>query len=159
MNRISALTALALVACAQASANLPGDAAILPGNSVAMLLGQCSRASPQPGEGSWQPGAQEIAALEAALPAALGARPRQPYDPDWSQAPNGWRRQYVGIVRGGRRFVYGNFFPSEATRYGEDRQRWRREPVIVCDGGPVFFGAEYDVEARRITHLAFNGMA
>jgi hypothetical protein len=29
--------------------------------------------------------------------------------------------------------------------------------MIVCDGGPQFFGAEYDVEAGRISHLAFNG--
>jgi len=27
----------------------------------------------------------------------------------------------------------------------------------MCDGGPGFFGAEYDVEKDAISHLAFNG--
>ena len=75
-----------------------------------------------------------------------------------ADAPNGWLRQYVGIVRGGRRFVYGNFFPRSVTRYG-DAGRWRREPVMVCDGGPAFFGIEYDVESGTFTQLGFNGLA
>jgi len=28
---------------------------------------------------------------------------------------------------------------------------------MVCDGGPAFFGVEYDVAARRFTHFGFNG--
>ena len=48
--------------------------------------------------------------------------------------------------------------PRDATRYG-DPERWRREPVIVCDGGPSFFGVEYDVERGQFTHIAYNGMA
>jgi hypothetical protein len=76
---------------------------------------------------------------------------------DWARAPRGWRRQYVGIVRQGRRFIYGNYFrhePSQDAIFGDD---WRRESTRVCDGGPVFFGVEYDVEAQRFTHIAFNG--
>ena len=30
-------------------------------------------------------------------------------------------------------------------------------PTDVCDGGPVFFGAEYDTNSKTITHWAFNG--
>jgi hypothetical protein len=136
------------------------------------LLHQCSRSAPAPGEASWQPEAADIAALEAALPAALAAsnlpaiekglraRPeagsRNPGDPDWATAPRGWQRQYVGIVRGGRRFIYGNFFPRRSDE-GGPMPDWRTTPVQVCDGGPVFFGAEYDVGSRRFTHLAFNG--
>lgn len=146
--------ALLLGGCAAAAA-LPADAVVLPGSAVATIFQQCSRGAPAPGEASWQPGEDEIAALEAALPAALAARPE---GRELADAPNGWLRQYVGIVRGGRRFVYGNFFPRSVTHYG-DAGRWRREPVMVCDGGPAFFGIEYDVENGTFTQLGFNGLA
>ena len=153
MRRLLGLV-LFLTACRPAGAALPPDAVVLPGSTVATMLHQCSRSAPDAGEGTWQPGESDIAALETALPAALAARPE---GRELARAPNGWLRQYVGIVRGGRRFVYGNFFPRETARHGDDTQSWRREPVLVCDGGPVFFGAEYDVESRRLTQFAFNG--
>ena len=84
------------------------------------------------------------------MPARLAGRPPRNYRPE------GWTRQYVGIVRDGRRFIYGNFFP----RWNPDDAeiaRWRNRPVIVCDGGSSLFGVEYDVEAGRITHLGYNG--
>jgi hypothetical protein len=135
--------------------SLPAEAAILPDAAVPALLQQCSRSAPEAGEGTWQPTAADIAALEAALPAALAERAR----PETANAPQGWRRQYGGIVRGGRRFIYGNFTPQGPNLDGPDPTRWRTSVQIVCDGGPSFFGVEYDVEARRFTHLAFNGSA
>ena len=69
-------------------------------------------------------------------------------------APKGWIRQYVGIVRGGKRFLYGNFAPGWIEQYTPER---RERPITLCDGGPSFFGAEYDVEMDAISHLAFNG--
>lgn len=142
---------------ASTEAALPAGAVVLPAAAIPTILRQCSRQAPQPGEGGWQPGAADIAALETAVAAALRER-RIANDPDWSRFPQDWRRQYVGITRGGRRFVYGNAFPGDAGNAG-DPDQWRREPAIVCDGGPAFFGVEYDVEARRITQLAFNGSA
>lgn len=154
--RTPLLLALLIAACGPVAAALPAEAVILPGNTVAAMLHQCSRSAPQPGEATWQPEAEAIAALEAALPAALRAE-RPAGDTELSNAPRGWRRQYVGIVRGGRRLIYGNFFPDDPGANAMMGERWRREPTMVCDGGPVFFGVEYDVEARRFSHLAFNG--
>ena len=117
-----------------AAVALPADAVIFDGSAVPLMLRQCSRAAPSPGEGTRQPG-----------------------QPDWSRAPDGWQRQYVGILRGGRRFVYGNFIPREVGQQSADPDQWRRAPTQICDGGPAFFGVEYDVAARRFTHFAFNG--
>lgn len=148
-------------ACADAGGNadrgppagsLPPNAAILNGAAVPDMLRQCSRGAPAAGEGTWQPAPSNILALEAALPAALAAQ-RRP-GPDWSRAPEGWQRQYVGILRGGRRFIYGNFVPSEDSSASG---RWQQMPTRICDGGPAFFGVEYDVAAGRFTHFAFNG--
>ena len=134
-----------------AEATLPANAVILDAAAIPAMLRQCSRAAPAAGEGNWRPGPAEIAALEAALPAALGAQGRP--GPDWPRAPEGWLRQYVGILRGDRRFIYGNFVPASPGAEG----RWRDQPVVICDGGPAFFGVEYDVQAHRFTHVAFNG--
>ena len=130
---------------------LPPNAAILDGAAVPAMLRQCSRAAPPPGEGTWQPAAADIIAFEAALPAALAAH--RFANVDWSRWPRAWERQYVGIRRGGRNFIYGNFVPREV---GGDAGSGIA-PHIICDGGPAFFGAEYDVAARHVSHIAFNG--
>jgi len=135
---------------------------VLPGSAAASLLRQCSRGAPPPGEATWQPLPSDIVALESALPATLRSRPelnmrRYESDPDWSRFPLGWQRQYGGIVRGGRRFIYGNFYPHAPGGRALGDERWRSEPIYVCDGGAYFFGVEYDVAGRRFTHLAFNG--
>jgi hypothetical protein len=72
------------------------------------------------------------------------------------KVPSGWRRQYIGLIRSGQRFIYGNFFPE---RDWDEFRDWRTQPVTVCDGGPGFFGVEYDVSARRFTQFAYNGVA
>ena len=121
---------------------------------TAKILQQCSRSTPKPGEAGWTPSDLDIAKLEAKLPAALAlARPDLASRKWLEGAPARWLRQYVGIVRGGHRFIYGNFVPDL------ERMRivWRQQPQGTCDGGADFFGAEYDVEKGMFSHLAFNG--
>jgi hypothetical protein len=57
------------------------------------------------------------------------------------------------------RFIYGNFITKEAAGIGEPsgHESWRETATSICDGGPVFFGVEYDVDAGKFSHLAFNG--
>lgn len=127
--------------------------AILAGSAASALLKQCSRAVPQPGEATWPPTAADIGRMEALLPVALAKAP-QGRELDAARVLSSWRRQYVGIVRKGKRYIYGNFFPQQDP---QEHLGWRTRPIIVCDGGPVFFGAEMDVAAQRLSHLAFNG--
>ena len=164
------LAALAL-ACgcspARSTAGLPEGAYILPDAVGGQLLLQCSRPAPVKGEGGFQPDPADIAALEAGLAQAIAHRDAYPPNIggravpmpgslDLLQAPKGFKRQYAGIIRGGRRYIYGNFFPaSEFT--GDGHNDLASSPVAVCDGGPAFFGAEFDIAAGRFTHLAFNG--
>jgi hypothetical protein len=148
-----------MVACVTLAANiaqaasLPREAVVLPGRVVGVMLHQCSRETPAMGESTWQPSVDDILALEATLPQALMAQAAK-NDPDWSKAPLGWRRQYVGMVLKGRRLIYGNFIPSDF-----EPGSWRAYPQIICDGGPRVFGVVYDVAAHRIINLAFNGEA
>ncbi len=81
------------------------------------LLRQCSRSVPASGESGWMPSDSDIARLEKKLPAALDLMRSDPYGRRMLQgAPKGWARQYVGIVRGDKRFIYGNFAPSDIAR-------------------------------------------
>ena len=143
---------LSLLICSCAVADVRGDTAILPGAAVSEILDQCSRDSPAAGEATWRPEWQDVLRLEAALPAAVTASPER-RDLIVGQLPTGWKRQYVGILRNGERFIYGNFYP---VRSGIEEGRIA-EPLIICDGGPAYFGVEYDLKAGRISHLAFNG--
>ena len=115
------------------------------------MLSQCSRDAPNPGSGTWQPTWADIAPMEALIPRALatdpGAAKIRAQNP-----PTGWLRQYVGIVRNDHRYIYGNFFPNEP----DFDAGWKDKPMVVCDGGPAFFGVEYDVDARRLDNLAFD---
>lgn len=126
------------------------------------LLSQCSRDTPPKGEATWKPDQREIMALEAKLGSAL---PSQLRELGWVTEkeiaqfppfPSRFRRQYVGIVRNGRKYIYGNFSPKDAFK---DIPVNPRDPVMVCDGGPVFFGVEFDIAAQRFTHWGFNGVA
>ena len=63
----------------------------------------------------------------------------------------------MGIVRNGRRYIYGNYFPRSDAGLVPLNDPTRL--VLICDGGPAYFGVEYDVQRRRVTHLAFNGVA
>ena len=138
-------------------ARLPVGAFILSEALIPPILEQCSRVTPPRGEGSWTPTAGDIEQLEKRLPAALRAQP-QAEQTDFGGVPIGWWRQYVGIVRDGRRFIYGNFFTAPDPRCpGARTPDYAREVAIICDGGPDFFGVEFDVEAGRFTHFGFNG--
>jgi hypothetical protein len=64
-----------------------------------------------------------------------------------------YHRQYVGFVKDGQRFIYGSFYPSD-TRLSMDEQR---SPIIVCDGGPAFWGIVYGVDGHQFEEPRMNG--
>jgi hypothetical protein len=145
--------ALLFASAPLAAADLPARAIILPSSTVGAILKQCSRLAPAAGEGTWQPAAADIKALEAALTAKL-ASTVYANSFELKAFPKNWLRQYVGIIRLGHHFIYGSFALGNGSLYVRDL---RRQPVIVCDGGTNFFGAEYDVQRRTFTQIDFNG--
>jgi hypothetical protein len=64
-----------------------------------------------------------------------------------------YQRQYLGFLRGGRRFVYINVFPAHFLRAVRDSTK---ELPRMCDGGTITWGIEYDVEKRRFLAFAPN---
>ena len=137
------------------------DGVILSADQSKALLNQCSRGAPRHVTGMWRPTDVQIRELERRLPAALALK-AQERGPRYTQA-TAFRRQYAGLLVGSRRIVYVNAFPPDVgnpAKEGTPAARvfdWHREPVIVCDGGPAFFGVEYDPQQRTFSNFEFNG--
>ena len=150
----------------------PPRGAVLTGKA-ALLFAQTSCRDP---EGKsltpWQPGPAEIIRLEALLPEFMAGQ-KTP----WDYKPlHEYYRQYMGVVRDGKKricvnFVHYNFvreclkrpdlIPVQETVQEGSRAEdfWKREPLEVDDGGADFFTILVDVETGTFSHLGFNGYA
>ena len=122
---------------------------ILFGSSGQALFSQCSRESPRNVSkyslASWS-GVQQ---LERGLPPYL-SRQKPGGVPLRSSA---YHFQYAGFWRNGREMIYVNALPGRISVLD------RFLTVTVCDGGPSFFGVEYDVASGQFSHISFNGVA
>ena len=137
----------------------PQDRAIIDAATAARPFWKAIVAGPN----FWTPALPEVVALEQRLPEYLR---RQLCDdppvgpqycgfgrvPLWLKAPL-YRRQYVGIFRGERRVIRGNFFCET------HRNDWRTEPVVVFDGGDCFFQLDFDPKSGAFSNLIVNNEA
>jgi hypothetical protein len=118
---------------------------------VIVPKGDAPGADPQ-AQGYWTPAEQDVLALEAGLAAFLrDAAPER--SPDlWQKQPT-YKRQYIGLLRDGKRLVYASFFCST------EGDGWRSQVLFVLDGGDCFFQLTYDVERDTYGDLMVNGDA
>ena len=171
---------LLLLATALASLSFldPARGVLLSTDKAFAVLKQCSRTRFPDVSETWEPAAEQLPALEEALSDAL-RRGIEQYSWSGSYKPNvrNYYRQYVGIVLNGKKVIYVNGFddsyaveiqhqPAEkrAARYLQglpaafrDSESWRWVPVVVCDGGPRYFGALYDPQTGTVVRFEFNG--
>lgn len=144
----SALLAIALVITPlRAKEALDEASIVLSGPESMAIFDQKSRKGPAGVEGTWTPTPDQIDAMWKALPDFLNRPPsvlQKPLDM--------YHRQYVGFLRGGRRFIYLNAF-----RWHEAWETtWKVRPIVVFDGGSGFFGVEYDVEGEKLLNFEYN---
>ena len=106
----------------------------------------------QEGATGWEPTADDVAKLEAALPAFLQTAPEAA--PDLWQRVATYKRQYAGIIdANGRPVILVNAFCDAGGA------TWQSEPVLVLDGGDCFFSVTYDPVAGTFSGLMINGEA
>ncbi len=125
---------------------------ILPASKGVLLLQQCSRTTPKAVTGFWEPSSKEIERLEERLVRYLADREK-------SHAPLprrgvSYHRQYVGIIKGDVRLIYGNFYSGGALRAAEST-----DPAIICDGGASFWGIVFNPQTGEFEEFDFNGIA
>jgi len=69
-----------------------------------------------------------------------------------------YRVQFIGMIRGGRKMIWCNFFPAASE--GKDAfQYWRTQPVVVDDGGFYYWQIEYDPATDKCSEFVSNGYA
>lgn len=103
-------------------------------------------------EGYWTPAERDVRALEAGLAEFLRTAAAE-RSPDLWRKQGSYKRQYAGLIRQGHRLVYASFLCSTS---GDE---WRRQAILVMDGGDCFFQLTYDVERGVFGDLLINGDA
>jgi hypothetical protein len=138
--------------CGSVPAATEGLATLLASELAPTVVQQCSRAVPRI-SGTWQPTEPQIRQLEADFRSLEGRKSEACCNPGVNlKDPEHYYRQYVGVVRDGRRLIYINAFREPAP------PDWRTMPVVVCDGGDGHWGVLYDPALRSFSQLAFNGI-
>jgi len=160
MNRLATAIVGAVLLLPPAHSEEVGNFALLDARHAAAVLKQCSRPTPEPLTGTWQPSDADIKALEANLPRVQQLRSKQCCNPQARVKDlKNYYRQYVGVVIGNRKLIYINAFAVPLIDITDRKDRWRREPMLTCDGGSAFWGAVYDPRTKEFSELAFNGEA
>ena len=131
-----------------------GHATILTGKSALPLFNPCSRNPPAHITGYWTPAVSDIQQLERDAPTYLKAQKRTT-----PKMMVKHYRQYAGFIQQGRKMIYVNGFqdPEDRGYPSHGHTQWQSEPVVACDGGPSYYGMEYDIQTRQFYHLEFNG--
>jgi hypothetical protein len=101
---------------------------------------------------TWTPGKNEIIKLEAKIKSYLKKAAAKSSPNLWSKLAT-YKRQYMGIVRNGRKVIFSNFF---CQSFDID---WKTTPVAVDDGGDCFFTVLYDPGSAVFSDLRVNGEA
>lgn len=130
---------------------LSSQGVILTGSPARSLFSQCSRTDPSGVNGFWCPYPWTVSRLESNLVQFLSKNPN---------IGNTFSRkdyyiQYSGFLRNGHYLIYANAFPNDL--FGDNPLMWRFTSQVVCDGGPGFFGFEFDPATGQFSHLEFNG--
>ncbi len=108
-------------------------------------------------DGFWTPTAADIQAMEAALPAFLQAEEQRDGSLVQQRAAEGlyqqlerYTRQYVGIIAGDQRLIWGNYF----CHHGGE---WQEQLVLVEDGGACYFNVTFNPATGEFSNLDING--
>lgn len=145
----------------QDSSFRPAFSAVMDSSQAHEILHQCSRGTPDKIKQYWKISDQDVKMLEKNFTkiSELGGT---------GCCVTGFRLgplknfgfQYLGVMIKERKYIYINAFPiGEVQEFRKNGHDPSRESVTVCDGGPAFWGALFDIETNQFSELSFNGIA
>jgi hypothetical protein len=99
--------------------------------------------------GSWMPSRSDILEIEKRLPDFIA------HHTPLHRSINDDYKQYVGIIRGGRRLVFLSAFsiPADAPRV----RGWQSKPIIWGGGGDTVWRIQYDPQQKTFEGFEMNG--
>lgn len=103
-------------------------------------------------DGYWTPSMDDVLMMEENIIDYLTQNPNEFHwqPPIWEQLDE-YNRQYIGLERGGKKIIFGNFFCESG------KQDWKKDLIFAIDGGECYFQIEYDLENGFFTRLQVNG--
>ena len=99
----------------------------------------------------WTPSQSEVIAAEKELIPFL-SRSNDERVKEILSKLRAYKRQYVGVVIAGHKYVYFNLFclaPKD----------WTRREFVVSDGGTCFLNIRFSMETKTFSNLQINGVA
>jgi hypothetical protein len=120
------------------------------------------RAVPEGLDGGWSATADDLDGLDSLLARRVEAElaAATPVGSPQDRATTGhattYHAQAGAFMRGAERVVYLNGFAANVIHDFGDSTKWRRRPIVACDGGQGFFGALFIPAHRTLTSFLFN---
>jgi len=101
----------------------------------------------------WTPTKDQITELEKLIVPFLKNHP-----PEHEREVNlsGYGRQYYGVTKGGKKFIFLNAFCDPKSF---DEHLKRKAMVVVMDGGSCYFQVFFDPIKKEFSDLGYNGVA
>jgi hypothetical protein len=129
---------------------------VLTGAEGLKLANQCSRVGVDGVISTWVPSPTEISLLKLELSKYLRITQPRTY-----ARLSKCYFQFVGFNLKGKRIIYVNSFDEFMTKepMSGSNNSWRNRGISVCDGGPSFWGVEFDPISKTFSNIGFNGAA
>ena len=133
--------------------------ALVSGSVGRELMRQCSREVPPGLSNSWQATPADLSGLDSLLPNLVQKKLADafPVGSPFDHRKGSYYAQVAGLVRGRDRLLYINGFDASTLNDFQDSTEWRRRSIVVCDGGPGYFGVLFNPSTRRFSDFHFNG--
>lgn len=132
---------------------------VLPASQGYAVLRQCSRPAPDSAAvtGFWVPTEAELTVADSLIAERVQTERNGRSPGRAGPTASMYRRQYIGLQLGERRVIYANLFVGSDRVRGDTGDTWRHDPVLACDGGDGFIGAEIVPESRSLVSFEMNG--
>jgi len=126
-------------------------AVVLPATEAQSVPRLCSRDSVPAVEAGWLPAPTDVAVIQKKFPEIQKLQRTSRDSGVPIEAPQSYYRQYVGVIVGGRKFIYINAI------CGKPSASWRNKLEDTCDGG-CNWGVLFDVQTGTFSGFGMNGI-
>ncbi len=132
---------------------LPGRSTVLRDQSL--NTDACAAPSRPQGEGTWEPSASDVSALESNLYRLNPMLVDETVPGQVSiRSVNDYYRQYRGVLVQGQQYIF-----VSAVYHSAASENWQSVPFCVFDGGYVAFSAVFAVSSQTFFDFRINGSA
>jgi hypothetical protein len=153
------LTILVTSAFGQDTSFEPKYSTILNADKGERLLRQCSRSIPKKISSYWTPNEVDIRTLEKHFLKVKNVTATDCCLVNGSiQTLDNSAFQYVGVTIKKKKYIYINAFYADFNELKSLHDKWKTEPVVVCDGGDSYWGVLFDLDSLKFRDLAINGV-